>query len=126
MQLAGSVNSYIIGNAAAAYIPIVAPIDTNWIVSVLGTPGKTQPSPFPTVPSTVACKPFRANGFYYPGLGRSYVVNASYQETPTHRQIQFMTQDIPSIQLTIRQGVSPDVIARWQLAASQMGQPVGT
>ena len=125
MQLAGSVNTSIIANPAAAYVPVVAPIDANWFVNVLGTQVDTQPNPFPTVPSTVAHKPFCANRFFYPGLSRSYIVDASLQETPTHRQIQFMTQDIPSIQLTIRQGISPDVIARWQLAASQMGQPVG-
>ena len=63
MQLAGSVNTTIIGNAAAI-IPIVSPVDPNWILNVLGTYVDSQPSPFPTVPSTVACKPFRANGFY--------------------------------------------------------------
>ena len=120
MQLAGSVNTYIVANAAAAYIPIVAPIDANWFVNVLGTVVDTQPNPFPTIPSRI-----NSNRLYYPGLGKSYIVNAGYMETPTHRQIQFMTQDIPSIQLTIRQGVSPDVIARWQLAASQMGTPIG-
>lgn len=120
MQLAGSVNTTIIANAAAAYIPVLAPIDANWFLNVLGTQVDTGPTPFPTVPSRIP-----TNHFYYPGLGRSYVAFASYGETPTHRQIQFMTQDIPSIQLTIRQGVSPDVIARWQLAASQMGTPIG-
>jgi hypothetical protein len=115
MQLAGSVNTYIIGNAAAG-IPIVSPVDPNWFVNVLGTVVDTNPQPFPTIPATI-----NANRLYYPGLSRSYVNNAGFLETPTHRQIQFMTQDIPSIQLTIRQGVSPDVIARWQLAASQMG-----
>ena len=115
MQLAGSVNSTIIGNAAAG-IPIVSPVDPLWFVNVVGTVVDTQPQPFPTVPSTI-----NANRFYYPGLAKSYVVQAGYMETPTHRQIQFMTQYIPSIQLTIRRGVSPDVIARWQLAASTMG-----
>jgi len=115
MQLAGSVNSYIIGNAAAG-IPIVSPVDPNWIINVLGTVVDTAPQPFPTIPSSIP-----ANHFYYPGLARSYVNNAGYGETPTHRQIQFMTQDIPSIQLTIRRGVSPDVIARWQLANAQFG-----
>lgn len=123
MQLAGSVNTYIIGNAAAG-IPIVSPVDPNWFVNVLGTPVDTHANPFPTIPSTVVGKPFYANNFYYPGLSRSYINNAGLTETPTHRQIQFMTQDIPSIQLTIRRGVSPDVIARWQLAASQMGGPI--
>ena len=120
MQLAGSVNTQIIANAAAAYIPVLAPIDANWFINVLGTSVDTGATPFPTVPSTIP-----TNHFYYPGLGKSYIGYAGYMETPTHRQIQFMTQDIPSIQLTIRQGVSPDVIARWQLAASQMGTPLG-
>jgi hypothetical protein len=115
VQLAGSVNTYIIGNAAAV-IPVVSPVDPLWFVNVIGTVVDTQPQPFPTIPSRI-----NANRLYYPGLSRSYVNNAGLTETPTHRQIQFMTQDIPSIQLTIRQGVSPDVIARWQLAASQMG-----
>lgn len=115
MQLAGSVNTTIIGNAAAS-IPIVSPVDPNWIVNVLGTVVDTAPQPFPTIPSTI-----NTNRLYYPGLARSYLVNAGYMETPTHRQIQFMTQDVPSIQLTIRRGVSPDVIARWQLSASTMG-----
>jgi len=115
VQLAGSVNSYIIGNAAAS-IPIVSPVDPNWFVNVFGTVVDTNPQPFPTIPSSI-----NANRLYYPGLSRSYVNNAGYTETPTHRQIQFMTQDIPSIQLTIRRGVSPDVIARWQLAAGSMG-----
>lgn len=118
MQLAGSVNTTIIANPAAAYIPIVSPVDANWMINVLGTEAE-QPHPFATVPSTIC-----SNRLYYPGLGKSYIVNAGYMETPTHRQIQFMTQDIPSIQLTIRQGISPDVIARWQLAASQIGAPV--
>jgi len=115
MQLAGSVNTTIIGNAAAG-IPIVSPVDPNWIVNVIGTPVDTGAQPFPTIPSSI-----NANRLYYPGLSMSYVAFAGYRETPTHRQIQFMTQDIPSIQLTIRQGVSPDVIARWQLAAGAMG-----
>jgi hypothetical protein len=123
MQLAGSVNTYIIGNAAAN-VPIVSPVDPNWFINVLGTVVDTQAQPFPTVPSTVKGRPFWANGFFYPGLSRSYVSNAGLTETPTHRQIQFATQDIPSIQLTIRRGVSPDVIARWQLAASQLGEPI--
>src|SRR5215467_1592220 len=114
MQLAGSTNTAIIGNAAAAYIPVVAPVDANWFVNVLGTQVDTQPQPFPTVPSSIC-----TNHFYYPGLGKSYIVQAGLIETPTHRQIQFMTQDIPSIQLTIRRGVSPDVIARWQMVAGQ-------
>jgi|SRR5215471_1661870 len=115
MQLAGSVNSTIIGNAAAG-IPIVSPVDPNWLLNVYGTPVDTGPTPFPTVPSSI-----NTNRFYYPGLACSYIVNAGYIETPTHRQIQYMTQDIPSIQLTIRRGVSPDVIARWQLAAGTAG-----
>jgi len=119
MQLAGSVNTTIIGNAAAG-IPIVSPVDPNWIINVIGTVVDTNPQPFPTIPSSI-----NTNRFMYPGLSRSYINNAGLQETPTHRQIQFATQDIPSIQLTIRQGVSPDVIARWQLAASQMGTAVG-
>ena len=120
MQLAGSVNTTIIGNAAAS-IPIVSPVDPNWFLNVLGTVVDTGAQPFPTVPSTIACQPVYANHVYYPGLSRSYVNNAGFMETPTHRQIQFMTQDIPSIQLTIRRGVSPDVIARWQLSAGIMG-----
>jgi hypothetical protein len=119
MQLAGSVNTYIIGNAAAG-IPIVSPIDPNWFLNVLGTISDTGANPFPTVPSTVARKPFNSNSWFYPGLSRSYVNNAGFTETPTHRQIQFMTQDIPSIQLTIRRGISPDVLARWQMSASQL------
>lgn len=115
MQLAGSTNTYIIGNPAAGYVPIVGAIDANWFINVLGTPVDTSPQPFPTIPSSID-----TNRFMYPGLSRSYVNNAGLTETPTHRQIQFMTQDIPSIQLTIRRGVSPDVIARWQMAASQM------
>src|SRR6266576_2515370 len=110
MQLAGSVNTTIIGNAAAS-IPIVAPVDPLWFINVLGTPVDTGATPFPTVPSS-----FDANHLFYPGLGRSYIQFAGYQETPTHRQIQFATQDIPSIQLTVRTGLSPDVLARWQLA----------
>src|SRR5215831_15809792 len=113
MQLAGSVNTTIIGNPAAV-IPIVGAVDPNWFINVLGTVVDTQPAPFPTVPSS-----FNANRLFYPGLSRSYVNNAGYAETPTHRQLQFATQDIPSIQLTIRRGISPDVIARWQLANSQ-------
>ena len=109
MQFAGSVNTTIIGNPAAI-IPVINGMDINWIANVMGTDAE-QPSPFPTVPTSIV-----ANHFYYPGLGRSYVVEASIKETPTHRQIQFATQDIPSIQLTIRAGVSPDVLARWQLA----------
>jgi len=115
VQLAGSVNTYIVGNAAAS-IPIVSPVDPNWIINVIGTSVDTGAQPFPTIPSSI-----NANRLYYPGLSRSYVNNAGYGETPSHRQIQFATQDIPSIQLTIRRGVSPDVIARWQLAASQLG-----
>jgi len=115
VQLAGSVNTTIIGNAAAV-IPIVSPVDPNWFVNVLGTVVDTQPNPFPTIPSSIC-----TNAFMYPGLSRSYVNNAGLGETPTHRQIQFATQDIPSIQLTIRRGVSPDVIARWQLAAGNIG-----
>jgi hypothetical protein len=126
MQLAGSVNTQIIANPAAAIIPIVAPVDANWFINVLGTPVDTQPNPFPTIPSTIKGRPVYTNHLYYPGLSASYIFNAGFGETPTHRQIQYMTQDIPSIQLTIRQGISPDVIARWQMAASQMGQPVTT
>lgn len=125
MQFAGSVNTNIIGNPAAI-IPIVNGIDVNWFVNVFGTQVDTQPNPFPTIPSTMAGKPTYADGYYYPGLSRSYVNNAGYTETPTHRQIQFQTQDIPSIQLTIRQGVSPDVIAQWQLVASQLGPATTT
>ena len=109
MQLAGSTNTYIVGNPAAI-IPVVNGIDLNWMVNVVGTVVDTQPSPFPTIPSSID-----TNKFYYPGLARSYVVHSGIMETPTHRQIQFATQDIPSIQLTIRAGISPDVIARWQL-----------
>jgi len=115
VQLAGSVNTTIVGNPAAI-IPIVNGIDPSWFLNVVGTFVDSQPQPFPTIPSSIP-----TNHFYYPGLGRSYVVAAGLQETPTHRQIQFATQDIPSIQLTIRAGVSPDVIARWQLVASQQG-----
>ena len=111
MQFAGSVNTYIIGNPAAI-IPVVNGIDYQWAINVAGTVAE-QPTPFPTVPSTID-----TNRFMYPGLARSYVVHSGYLETPTHRQIQFQTQDIPSIQLTIRSGVSPDVIARWQLATA--------
>lgn len=114
MQLAGSVNTTIIGNAAAQ-IPIVSPVDPNWFINVLGMPVDTGATPFPTVPSS-----FDANRHFYPGLGRSYIAFAGYQETPTHRQIQFATQDIPSVQLTIRTGLSPDVLARWQLAQASI------
>lgn len=117
MQLAGSVNTYIIGNAAAQ-IPIVSPVDPLWFLNVLGTPVDTGATPFPTVPSS-----FNANHKYYPGLSKEYVMYGGYQETPTHRQIQFATQDIASIQLTIRTGIAPDVIARWQLANSQIADP---
>lgn len=112
MQFAGSVNTQIIGNPAAI-IPVVNGIDFNWMLNVVGTPSDTGATPFPTIPSTIP-----TNQFYYPGLGRSYMLHAGILETPTHRQIQFATQDIPSIQLTIRTGVAPDVIARWQLAQS--------
>src|SRR5215469_2781607 len=104
MQLAGSVNTQIIANPAAAYVPIVGAVDANWFINVLGTWVDTGPQPFPTVPSTINRVPVYTNHIYYPGLGRSYVVEAT-DETPLHRQIQFATQDIPSIQLTIRQGV---------------------
>jgi hypothetical protein len=114
MQFAGSTNTTIIGNPAAI-IPVVNGIDANWILNVVGTQSDTGATPFPTIPSTID-----SNRFYYPGLGKSYVVFAGQLETPTHRQIQFQTQDIPSIQLTIRQGISPDVLARWQLAAANI------
>jgi hypothetical protein len=125
MQFAGSVNTQIIGNPAAI-IPIVNGIDANWFVNVLGTVVDTQPNPFPTIPSTMAGKPVYANHHFYPGLALSYVQNAGYGETPTHRQIQYATQDIPSIQLTIRRGVSPDVIALWQLNAANVGVANGS
>jgi len=125
MQFAGSVNTQIIGNPAAI-IPVVNGIDANWFVNVLGTVVDTQPNPFPTIPSTIACKPVYANHYYYPGLANSYVMNAGYGETPTHRQIQFATYDIPSIQLTIRRGVSPDVIALWQINAANLGMVPGS
>ena len=114
MQFSGSTNTQIVGNPAA-FIPIVGAIDPVWFANVYGMPIDTGPTCFPTVPSS-----FPANHFYYPGLGKSYIVNAGYVETPTHRQIQYATQDIPSIQLTIRAGISPDVLARWQLANSQI------
>lgn len=113
MQLAGSVNTQIIGNAAGN-IPIVQPIDAVWFANILGLPVDTGPTCFPTVPAG-----YNANQKYYPGLARSYI-SAGLQETPTHRQIQFATQDIPSIQLTMRRGLSPDVLARWQLANTQL------
>jgi len=125
MQFAGSVNTEIIANPAAI-IPIINGIDINWWVNVVGTQVDTQPNPFPTVPSTIARKPVYTNHYYYPALANSYVMNAGYGETPTHRQIQYATQDIPSIQLTIRRGVSPDVIALWQINAANLGAAVGS
>jgi hypothetical protein len=116
-QLAGSVNTNIVGNAAAQ-IPIVSPVDPYWFLNILGTSVDTGPNPFPTIPSS-----FPANSFFYPGLHRSYMVYGGYQETPSHRQIQFATTDIPSIQLSIRAAISPDVLARWQLANSQIADP---
>ena len=116
-QLAGSVNNNIVGNAAA-WIPIVSPVDPDWFLNVVGTPVDSKPNPFPTVPSS-----FPANHFFYPGLHRSYMVFGGYQETPSHRQIQFNTTDVPSIQLSIRAGISPDVLARWQLANTQIADP---
>jgi hypothetical protein len=84
-----------------------------WWMDVLGVaPVDTGATPFPTVPAS-----FPANAHYYPGMGRSYVM-AGYIETPSHTQIQMATQDIQTIQLTIRQSISPDVLARWQLALS--------
>jgi hypothetical protein len=112
VQFAGSVNTQIVGNPAAI-VPVVNGIDANWIVNVAGTVVDSGPTPFPTIPSTI-----NSNRFYYPPLAKEYVVFGGLQETPTHRQIQFLTQDIPSIQLTIRRGVSPDVLARWQLASA--------
>jgi hypothetical protein len=125
MQFAGSVNTDIIANPAAI-IPIVNGIDAAWFVNVLGTQVDTQPNPFPTVPSTIKHQPVYTNHYYYPGLGNSYVMNAGFGETPTHRQIQYATYDIPSIQLTIRRGVSPDVIALWQINAANLGQAAGS
>jgi hypothetical protein len=111
MQYSGSVNTTIVGNPAAI-IPVVNGIDALWAINVAGTVAD-QPRSFPTVPSTID-----TNRLMYPGLGRSYIVHSGYIETPTHRQIQFQTQDIPSIQLTIRRGLSPDVLARWQLVSA--------
>lgn len=85
------------------------------IRNVLGTLVDTQPQPFSTVPSG-----FDANHHYYPGLARSYLA-AAVVETPTHRQIQYSTQDIDSVQLTIRGPVSPQVIMRWQLSQAAPG-----
>ena len=116
-QYSGSVNRQIVGNPAA-WIPIVNPVDPNYFLNVVGTPVDTGATCFPTVPSS-----FDANHHYYPGLHRSYMLYGGYQETPSHRQIQFATQDIPSIQLTIRSGISPDVLARWQLQSTQIADP---
>lgn len=77
---------------------------------ILGTRVDTGPTCFPTVPSG-----FDANHHYYPGLARSYL-GAAYIETPQHTQIRYATQDIPSIQLTIRGAISPQVLQRWQLS----------
>lgn len=117
MQLAGSVNTTIVGNPAAN-IPLVSPVDPYWFLNVLGTPVDTGPTCFPTVPSS-----FNANHHYYPGMSKEYVMFGGLQETPMHRQIQFATYDIPSIQLTIRGPISPDVLARWQLANTSIYGP---
>jgi hypothetical protein len=79
-------------------------------VKVANLLGSDQPACFPTVPAG-----FNANSHYYPGLGRSYL-GASYVETPSHKQIQYSTEDIPSVQLTIRGAISPQVLQRWQLS----------
>lgn len=82
-----------------------------WWMEVLGVaPVDTGAMPFPTVPAS-----FPANAHYYPGMSRSYV-GAAFVETPSHYQLQQATQDIVTIQLTIRQSIGPDVLARWQLA----------
>jgi hypothetical protein len=117
MQFAGSVNTQIVGNPVAG-VPIVGAVDPLWFANVLGTPVDTGATCFPTVPAS-----FDANRKYYPGLSRSYIQYASLLETPTHRQIQYASQDIPSIQLTVRRGLSPEVLARWQLANTQMADP---
>ena len=89
---------------------------TIWWMEVLGVaPVDTGAMPFPTVPAS-----FNANAHYYPGMSRSYI-GATYVETPSHYQLQMATQDIVTIQNTIRQSIGPDVLARWQLALSGPG-----
>jgi hypothetical protein len=116
VQLSGSVNSQIIGNPIAI-IPIVGAVDPLWFINIVGTPVDTGPQCFPTVPSS-----YNGNRLFFPGLSRSYIA-ASYGETPTHREIQYATQDIPSVQLSIRSGINPNVLAQWQLALGQPADP---
>jgi len=77
---------------------------------ILGTPVDTGATCFPTVPAG-----FDANRHYYPGLAASYL-GAAYVESPQHRQLRQATADIPSIQLTVRGAISPQVLQRWQLS----------
>lgn len=88
---------------------------TQRIAGILGTSVDTGATSFPTVPSS-----FDANHHYYPGLSRSYLA-AAVVETPMHRQIRYATQDIPSVQLTIRGPISPQVLQRWQLSQISAG-----
>ena len=88
----------------------------SWWLNVLGVaPIDTGPVPFPTIPSTID-----TNRWYYPGMGRSYI-GAGYVETPLHQQIQMATNDIQTIQLTIRGPIAADVLARWQMALTGPG-----
>lgn len=89
---------------------------TLWWSNVLGVaPVDTGAMPFPTIPAG-----FNANHHFYPGMGRSYLA-AGYVESPSHRQIQMATEDINTIQLSIRGPISADVLARWQMALTGPG-----
>lgn len=79
-------------------------------IGILGTASKVGPSVFPTIPSS-----FNSNAHFYPGLSYSYR-GAAMVETPSHGQIRYATYDIQNIQLTMRGGISTDILAAWQLA----------
>lgn len=85
------------------------------LAGILGTLVDTGATCFPTIPSG-----FDANHHFYPGLARSYLA-AAVVETPMHRQIRYATYDIPSVQLTIRGPISPQVLQRWQLSQLSAG-----
>ena len=115
-QYSASVNQ-MIGDRLMLYMPIVGAVDPEWFLNIAGTGVDTGPQCFPTVPSG-----FNANRYYYPGLSRSYFL-ASYGETPTHRELQYATQDIPSAQLAVRPAINPEVLARWQMVLGMPADP---
>lgn len=88
----------------------IEPPEQKWLGLVGTAADLPQLTVFPTVPAS-----FDANRHYYPGLAKSYL-GAAVVETPQHSQIQYSTFDIPSIQLSMRGPISPQVLQRWQLS----------